>query len=349
MFSQKPLLTAVATAVITIAATVTATTMATASDGVFEINQTCAVTTGCFDGDSPGFPVTISGNTGGSYVLTSSLATSSSTDAMINVRANRITLDLGGFSVSNSVSGSGTADVINGNLLGGYAVIRNGSIRGGGGQGVDFSSTAGTRVEDVFFLNQGGGAILVGDESLVRNNRVTSSTAQSGAGISVGDRSEVSKNLVSGAAADGIVAGEGSTVSGNNVSASGGDGIDSGRGSNIFENTASSNGAVGIRLNARGRISGNSVDGNGSDGIRASFASLISDNLVTYNLGAGIVARETATLIGNNVAFNTGIALDLTASTYRNNNVWTPTGGVVAIGGIDAGGNICNGTTSNCP
>jgi hypothetical protein len=44
---------------------------ALASDGVLEINQTCAVETGCLAGDSPGFPVTIS--TAGSYRLTGSL------------------------------------------------------------------------------------------------------------------------------------------------------------------------------------------------------------------------------------------------------------------------------------
>ena len=32
---------------------------ALAVDGVLEINQTCAVLTGCFAGDIPGFPVTI--------------------------------------------------------------------------------------------------------------------------------------------------------------------------------------------------------------------------------------------------------------------------------------------------
>ena len=34
-------------------------TPALASDGVLEINQTCAVQTGCFTGDTAGFPVTI--------------------------------------------------------------------------------------------------------------------------------------------------------------------------------------------------------------------------------------------------------------------------------------------------
>ena len=30
-----------------------------AVDGVLEINHTCAVQTGCFSGDTPGYPVTI--------------------------------------------------------------------------------------------------------------------------------------------------------------------------------------------------------------------------------------------------------------------------------------------------
>jgi hypothetical protein len=43
----------------------------TAADGRYEINQTCAEQTGCFPGDSPGFPITIEGS--GSYIFTGSL------------------------------------------------------------------------------------------------------------------------------------------------------------------------------------------------------------------------------------------------------------------------------------
>ena len=41
-----------------------------ASDGVLEINQTCAVNTGCFPGDAPGFPVHLDGTPSKSYALT---------------------------------------------------------------------------------------------------------------------------------------------------------------------------------------------------------------------------------------------------------------------------------------
>ena len=46
-----------------------------AGEGVLEINQACAVNpvTGCFSGDAPGFPVTIDGSAGRSYLLTGDL------------------------------------------------------------------------------------------------------------------------------------------------------------------------------------------------------------------------------------------------------------------------------------
>jgi hypothetical protein len=44
-----------------------------AGDGVLEINRACAVNTGCFSGDGPGFPVTIDGTAGKSYRLTGDL------------------------------------------------------------------------------------------------------------------------------------------------------------------------------------------------------------------------------------------------------------------------------------
>ena len=44
-----------------------------AVDGVLEINHTCAVQTGCFSGDTAGYPVTIDGTAGRSYRLTGDL------------------------------------------------------------------------------------------------------------------------------------------------------------------------------------------------------------------------------------------------------------------------------------
>jgi hypothetical protein len=72
-----------------------------ASDGVLEINQACAVNSGCFTGDDPGFPVTISES--GSYRLTGSLEVSSADDTAIDIDASRVAIDLNGFQVKGPV------------------------------------------------------------------------------------------------------------------------------------------------------------------------------------------------------------------------------------------------------
>jgi hypothetical protein len=83
---------------------VLAAATAAAEPGVFEINRTCAIETGCFVGDSPGYPVTIT--RAGSYRLTGNLSvqsgTGSQSNSMIAITATDVDLDLGGFRVSCS-------------------------------------------------------------------------------------------------------------------------------------------------------------------------------------------------------------------------------------------------------
>jgi hypothetical protein len=67
---------------------------AQAVDGVLEINQTCAVNTGCFAGDTAGFPITI--NTQGSYVLTSNLDLPDVNTTGIEVTVGIVTIDMNG-------------------------------------------------------------------------------------------------------------------------------------------------------------------------------------------------------------------------------------------------------------
>ena len=70
---------------------------ALASDGVIEINQAKALAGGVTAGDTATFPVTISEP--GSYILTSDLMTSG---PMIDITVGNVTLDLNGFTLSNS-------------------------------------------------------------------------------------------------------------------------------------------------------------------------------------------------------------------------------------------------------
>ena len=104
--------------------------------GVREINQACAVGTGCFPADPPGFPVTLPDS--GSYVLTGNLdhdpALHGST-AIVALAADDISLDLNGFalrSTSTCTSISCPAGGVQGISGGGRdrVSVRNGTITG---------------------------------------------------------------------------------------------------------------------------------------------------------------------------------------------------------------------------
>ncbi len=86
---------------------------ALAVDGVLEINQACAVNTGCFPGDTPGFPVTISGfPPESSYRLTSSLQVPGTNTDGLFLFGPHITIDFNGFSLSNLTVVAGTGNAV---------------------------------------------------------------------------------------------------------------------------------------------------------------------------------------------------------------------------------------------
>ncbi len=101
-------------------------TPAFATDGVLEINQTCAVQTGCFAGDTAGLPVTIT--TAGSYRLTSDLVVPSGQAILcpFSTCPDDVSIDLNGFTID------GTGSISNGIQLteGDNWEIRNGTIKG---------------------------------------------------------------------------------------------------------------------------------------------------------------------------------------------------------------------------
>lgn len=93
---------------------------ALAVDGVLEINQVCAVNTGCFPGDAPKYPVTISSS--GSYRLTSNLfGIGANTDGIV-VEKSYVTIDFNGFAIQGVGIGSGTGNgVAGGGIDGAFA------------------------------------------------------------------------------------------------------------------------------------------------------------------------------------------------------------------------------------
>lgn len=222
---------------------------ALAAEGVLEINQTCAVQTGCFPGDNPGFPVEIT-TPGTSYKLTGPLVVPDENTDGIEVTASSVSLDLNGFEIARSgcvgatescVSETGSGFGVNGPVVG--LSVSNGSVIGMGQYGVRIGSNCHAKNLRLRWNRRGG---LVGDSG----NVVESNTAYRNGddGIYLGAGSVVSGNAVWGNGFDGIFVSQGSVVSDNSVYDNGFDGIQSSGGSLIQGNAVLRNGGYGLAL-----------------------------------------------------------------------------------------------------
>ncbi len=233
---------------------------ARAGDGVFEINQSCATTTGCFPGDSAGFPVTITDP--GSYQLTSDLLLSTANVDAIKFSTTTdpiVTIDLRGFAITGVVTctgepavctGTGSGDGIDGD---GFATIRNGTVRGMGAIGI--RAGAGSIVENVLVEQNGTYGIQLsaggGRRSIVRGCRVLRN-GDDGLGVSFQD-------------GNGNPAGQ--VITGNLVAGNGGYGI-RGQGSTVVGNVVANNLEAGIFLNGNGGYADNLVFGNNGGNVQ---------------------------------------------------------------------------------
>ncbi len=170
---------------------------ARAVDGVGEINQTCAVNTGCFPGDSPGFPVTIAGEPA-SFRLTSNLTTSSGSTTFIEITPlftnTGFVIDLNGFSMrcGDTFGGDCSAGVGVGVRASGVSkvTVMNGSIVNLGGPGVELGDSC--VVKDMRISESGGFGIFAGASCIVTGNGIVGNAT----GIFVGDGSSVLDNVV---------------------------------------------------------------------------------------------------------------------------------------------------------
>ena len=158
---------------------VLAASTAGAVDGVLEINQTCAVETGCLAADAPGFPVTIGQS--GSFRLTSALAVPLDATG-VEITAEDVTLDLNGFSIRAPSDCTAQA------------------CPGLGGRGIT-SSVAGTRVSNGFVRGFADGGVDLGDESVVER---VEARANGRVGIAVGDRGRIQGSQSTNGAGDGL-------------------------------------------------------------------------------------------------------------------------------------------------
>ena len=285
---------------------------ALASDGVLEINQACAVETGCFAGDTAGFPVTIT-EAGTSYRLTSRLILPDENTDGIVISTNDVGIDLNNFAIIRSGCEGVTTDC---------------TPASGTGSGVKATFTS------ILGLSVKNGSI----------------TGMGNAGVSLGSQAEVTNLRVRWNRLDGIAVAEASTVSGNTSAVNGGLGILAGPGSTVSGNTAFGNGISGFRTLSGATISGNTAYLNQGDGIFTGTGSTVSGNTAYSNGGDGIQAGSGSTVLGNTVRLNTGFGLNLgSQSGYRENVITNNTAGTVnGTGLLNFLNNACDGSTV-CP
>lgn len=259
---------------------------AVAADGVLEINQTCAVNTGCFPGDTAGFPVTIQPSAGRSFRLTSDLGPLAPNQSGIVVSTNNAILDLAGFRIYGATTCSPVPVTCSplgtgiGVLGGSDLVVKDGTIQGMGADGVrlDYSSSA----INLHLFHNGGDGVEFGSDGIGTSNHSTSN------GV------------------DGIRCAEGCILTGNSVVANGAIGIEGGEGGVIRDNSVRGNGGIGISGAAGGvgtprpLASNNVLTRNGSISIAGCA---IRENLM---VGSFFPFTSSTIDLGNNVCNNGG-------------------------------------------
>lgn len=239
-----------------------------AVDGVREINQLCAVTGGCFNGDAEGYPLTLSNP--GSYRLTSNLDVSGLPGPediiIIQISGSDISLDLNGFSIIGGLTCTGTP-------------VTSCAPAGPNGAGVLVSGSA----DDVEISNGrihgvGLAGILCLQNCKV-NNMVLSENifglSAEGNDYGVFINNVARRNLSDGFAGNGLF--EGNIATGN-----GGDGIDADAVSLVIGNQSSNNGGDGVNCSTCTLLN-NTISMNAGFGADYSGNSVAGGNLITDN------------------------------------------------------------------
>jgi len=167
-----------------------------AVDGVLEINQACAVNTGCFAGDTAGFPVEITQP--GSYTLTGSLDLNSepvpANATGLLVSADFVSIDLNGFSIIGPYDCSGgppgepgTGDGIR--ATGSHTHVRNGIVRGVGRDALSLGADA--TVDSMTINCSGRDGVRTGERARATSSHITRCA---GVGLNLGPGSAFGGN-----------------------------------------------------------------------------------------------------------------------------------------------------------
>lgn len=310
--------------------------VASAIEGQLEIDQRCAELTGCFAGDTPGFPVTLNGAPGSSYRLTSNLQVPDASTTAIQIATSGIDLDLNGFAILGVTSCSGSPNSCAPTAIGSGVAVVDPEVH------IDVS------VHDGVVARMGSDGLRLGRGGRVEHVRAI---FNAGHGISVGDFGRVSRSVALRNGTHGIDTGFASVVDGNSASENRFHGIDCNTSTLVSRNAVFDNGLDGIHGQSGTTVRGNSATSNGRHGISAGADSLIALNAAFSNgdeqssasagvtCGGGCLVRANA--IRENQAFGL-ISSGITTPVVYSHNLITGNTGAVVTGTVESrGANLC--------
>ncbi len=282
-----------------------------AGEGTFEINQACA-DAGCFPGDAPGLPVTIT--VPGTYQLTGNLGASNVSTGGIVVVASDVTIDMKGFRIAGPITCGGRPTVCTPAVTGSGAVgldgwlhsptnltVRNGSITG---MGTGLLLSTDGRAEGIKAIQNGDAGIRARSGAAVVDS-VGTANGRLGIEAALMSACVASRNRQYGLATQGDAA-------------------------SIQQSIAQDNDDYGMYLAPGAIVNGVTVSGN-NVGIFATGGSQIVDSMFRNNVLVGVT--------------NSQGVISIARSSFVGNN-----GGGLQWGGnvLQLAPNMC-GTTMTCP
>lgn len=323
---------------------------ALAGEGATEINQACAVGTGCFDGDSPGFPVTIpAAGKGGSFALTSDLRVPAAALGGISIafEASDVTIDLNGFAMISDSCVGNTALC----TRAAYSASRHGIYHVPSGSDVGI----GTTVRNGRVIGFAGAGLRLGEQATVHE---VEARFNSGQGIYVFDGSMVIESQAIANGFTGIlhccstVGGSGGLILRSSSSGNTTDGIAALSSIVLADNVSQQNQRDGIVSFLSSVVVGNIAENNAVEGFDGSGISVYLRNVSRGNGSHGFSAEPSgsANYIGNVARENAGFGLLMASpsSAFRK-NILTGNAGGTYSGGTDLGNNVCIGGGGTCP
>jgi parallel beta-helix repeat protein len=213
----------------------------------------------------------------------------------ITIASDNVTIDLNDHAIVGVVQ---ALDGINVSGARTNITVRNGSVIGWPGDGVDATTAVNSQLRDLNAARNSGVGLRVGEGSLIasctaRTNLLDGIIASSGCRIT---GCTTSKN-----GSEGLVLGLGGIIEGCTAFDNGANGITATSvGSSIINCTAYGNGTNGIWIGTGGQVLNCNVRNNGGNGIQVITSCQVAQNTVSINAFAGIFVTGNANRIDGN-------------------------------------------------